>query len=305
MKWNSVVWGRNYIWLGVLVLSLGAVRGQDMPLSDLLIDGEGWREMASGYGFADGSCADAEGNFYFTDVSKGTTINKISPDGKLSVFIDNTPRISGLKFGPGGRLYAATQHPNKQIVSFDRSGQMTVLLENADPNDLVVTAKGGVYFTRTGKKEVVYIDPEGKSRVVDQGINKPNGITLSPDQGTLVVSDYGGTNLWTFRIEKDGSLSGRQPYMTVRAVTGKAEAQGDGMTTDTAGRYYVCTELGIQVFDPIGRMCGVLSRPQPKFGANLAFAGTDNAYLYAVCSDKVYRRKTKARGALFFLPPAR
>ena len=33
------------------------------------------------------------------------------------------------------------------------------------------------------------------------------------------------------------------------------------MTSDTLGRYYVTTALGVQVFDPTGRLCGVLDKP--------------------------------------------
>jgi len=295
---------RAFASIACAALALHAVRAQDMALSSVLIEGEGWQKMAEGYGFADGSCADAEGNFYFTDVSKGTTVNKIDLQGKLSVFIENTPRISGIKFGPDGRLYAATQNPKKQIVAFDRAGQMTVLLDEAEPNDLVVTHQGGVYFTQTGKQQVMYIDPKGAARAVDKGINKPNGLTLSPDQKTLVVSDFGGTNLWTFQIQADGSLAHRQPSMTAQVALGKLESKGDGMTADTAGRYYVCTELGVQMFDPTGRLGGVILKPEDKFAANLAFAGPNHEYLYLACSDKIYRRKTQAKGLLFFRPPA-
>ena len=42
---------------------------QDMALSDVLIDGEGWNVVSEGYGFTDGAATDADGNFYFGDVS--------------------------------------------------------------------------------------------------------------------------------------------------------------------------------------------------------------------------------------------
>lgn len=294
-------------WRAVAVAALamcGAARAQDMALSMVLIDHEGWQQVAEGYQFTDAACADAEGNFYFADVGKGKSINKISPDGKVSVHIDNTPKISGLKFGPDGRIYAACQAP-KQIAAFDKDGKMTVVAEGAEPNDLVVTAKGDIYYTDTGKKQVVLVDAKGNRRAVDTGINKPNGITLSPDQGTLAVSDYGGVNVWVFRIEKDGSLSAREPYMTARNAFGKEVSGGDGSTTDTAGRYYVTSDVGIQVFDPTGRMCGVIAKPQGnKAAVSVAFAGPGHHYLYAASTDKIYRRKTQATGALFFQPPA-
>lgn len=44
----------------------------DEALSKVLIDGEGWQEIGSGYGFTDAACGDAKGNFYFSDLSKNT-----------------------------------------------------------------------------------------------------------------------------------------------------------------------------------------------------------------------------------------
>jgi gluconolactonase len=275
----------------------------DMALSLLLIEGEGWQMVSEGYQFTDAACADADGNFYFTDVAKGTTVNKISPDGKVSAFLEGTPKISGLKFGPDGRLYACTQAPQKQIVAFEvPSGKMAVIADNVQPNDLVVSRKGFVYFTETGKGQVTMIDPKGKSSSGATGINKPNGITLSADQGSLAVSEYGGTNVWLYRIEADGSLTHGERYMELRTPVGKADSAGDGMTTDTLGRYYVTSAVGIQMFDSTGRLSGVIARPQNKGTVSVAFAGPGLEYLYACSSDKIYRRKLKAKGVLFYRP---
>src|SRR5437762_12743517 len=127
----------------------------DEALSKVLIDGEDWQLVADGFGFTDAACADAEGNFYFFDLGKGTGIRKISPDGKVTTFLDNTPKCSGLKFGPDGRIYACAQAPKKQVVAIDvPSGTITVLADDVQPNDLVVSHKGFVYFTETGKGQV-------------------------------------------------------------------------------------------------------------------------------------------------------
>src|ERR1041384_4550615 len=108
----------------------------DEALSKVLIDGEGWQEVASGFGFTDAACADADGNFYFSDLPKGM-IHKVTPDGKVSSFIEG-PKISGLKFGPDGRLYACTQGPKKQVIAFALpSKESTVLADNVQPNDLI------------------------------------------------------------------------------------------------------------------------------------------------------------------------
>ncbi len=293
----------------ILPLALAAifpltVSGQDMPLTQVLIEGEDWEVVAEGYGFTDGLCADAEGNLYFSDVKDGTAVYKVDLEGKVSEFIKDAAGISGLQWGADGRLYACVSR-GRVVVAFDREGKLTQLADEVRPNDLVVTHDGNVYFTMTPTAEIRRIDPEGKLSVVSTGdVGKPNGITLSPDQGTLAVSDHGGEHVWAFRIKRDGSLDAAEGYMTMRTPVADPEvAKGDGMATDIHGRWYVTTAMGLQMFDPTGRMGGVIAKPQEANLVSVAFAGPDHAWLYVACGDKVYRRKTKTRGALFFQAP--
>ena len=61
--------------------------------------------------------------------------------------------------------------------------------------------------------------------------------------------------------------------------------------------------LGVQFCDQAGRVNGIISKPQNKWLANVAFGGPDFRDLYATCGDKVYKRKTTATGVLAFNPP--
>ena len=280
----------------------------DLTLHRLLIDGEDWQLVAEGIGFADGACSDAEGNFYFSDL-RGNVIYKIALDGTRSTLIEEA--ASGLKFGPDGRLYAC-ENGKKRVIVIDLATKgIDVLAENVEPNDLVVTRSGFVFFTETGKRQVTFLDPKTKmTHAADTGITGPNGIALSPDQGTVAVSDYRGANMWVFRIEADGALAAKAAYMTMRLPIDPAgefkfnadppfrsDSAGDGMTTDTIGRYYVTSAAGVQVFDSIGRLCGVLSRPQPgKPLTSCVLSGPGRAYLYVTNQDKVFRRKVQATG---------
>ena len=275
----------------------------DMALSKFLIDGEGWQQLAEGFGFTDGACSDAEGNFYFMDISKGTAIQRLALDGQLTDFLPDAPKCSGLKFGPDGRLYACTQGPKKQLVAMEvPSGKITVLADNVQPNDLIVSHKGYAYFTETGKGQITIVDAKGNVRVGATGINAPNGITLSPDQDTLAVSEYRGTNVWVYRVNADGSLDAGARYMELRTPPGKTDSGGDGSTTDAMGRYYVTSHLGIQMFDSTGRLGGIIAKPTNKSCVSVAFAGPGHQYLYACAADKIFRRKTQAKGVLFFQP---
>ena len=289
--------------------------GGDMTLHRLLIDGEDWKLVADGLNFADGPCTDADGNFYFSDL-KAPAIYKIAVDGTKTKLIDDLG--SGLKWAPDGKLYAC-QPAKKRVVSIEiANGKVETVAEDMEPNDLVVTHTGDIYVTETGKHQVTRVAAKTHEKsAADVGITGPNGITLSPDQGTLAVSDYAGENVWTFRIEPDGKLTAKAPYMTMRRpIDPKGEfkrhepppykeaAGGDGMTMDILGRYYVASALGVQVFDPTGRLCGVLPKPQPdKPLTSVALSGPNREYLYITNGDKVYRRKVQASGAVFFQVP--
>ena len=279
----------------------GSLPAQDMPLDQVLIEGEGWAVVGEGYKFTEGPACDPSGRLYFTD-PPGDTIYRLGEDGKPEVFAKDAGHPGGMMFGPGGRLYC-TQGAKRRIVAYDAAGKIEVIASDVRSNDLVVTGKGGVYFTDPRAKRIWYVDPERKKKVVDEGIERPNGIILWPDQGTLVVADTNTASLWTFRIENDGSLSHKQPYYTLRLTRGHAPKSGaDGMTVDRDGRLYVATHAGVQVFDTQGRISGVIGRPQKAFLSNLVFAGNGMQTLYATSSDKVYRRKTKVRGLLFASP---
>ena len=65
-----------------------------------------------------------------------------------------------------------------------------------------------------------------------------------------------------------------------------------GLTTDKDGRIYAATSVGIQVFDPTGRLCGVITAPGPG-AEHLRFEGDQ---LTAWVGETKYARKLKTTG---------
>jgi enterochelin esterase family protein len=282
-----------------LVLVLAATgRGQDTSLHEFLIDGEPWREVAAGYAFTDGLCTDAAGNLFFTDVKSGKGIYKVdAKSGKVDLAIDNLPGISGLQIGPDGRFYAC-HNKEQRIIAIGQDGKIEVLLTGVKCNDLVVTKKGFLYFTETPTQRIHLIRPDKSHLVADEGkVAKPNGITISADEGTLVVSEHGGKHVWAWRIEADGTLTGGAPYMTMWLPVGKETASGDGATTESLGRYFVTTDLGVQIFDPTGRLAGIISKPVANGKiVSVEFAGPAHDLLFVAAGDKIFSRKLKVKG---------
>ena len=285
------------------VLNTAGDLGGDLTLLNLLIPGEGWEVAADNLGFADGLCTDNDGNVYFCDMKAAAIYRINAADGTRTEIAKES--VSGLEFGPDGLLYAC-QGSKSRVISINiANGEVRTVAEGVKPNDLAVTNDGFVLITDTGASQVTAINSKtGEVKAVDTGISKPNGIALSNDGGTLAVSDYGGTHTWTFRVAAGGMLDAKMPTMPMRlAIDPKGEfkfneappyvasSQGDGMAVDKAGRYYVTSNLGVQIFDPTGRPCGVLPRPdatQPLTTAVLA--GRDHSTLFVANGTAVYRR---------------
>ncbi len=290
---SAVLWG-------LCCFTPGGAAAQDMRLADILIDGEGWELVAEGFAFTEGPAVDLKGNLYFTDVFRGK-IYRLNEQGKAEIFVEQSFGTNGMMFGPDGRLYGC-QNGKKRIVAYDSAGKDTPIAEDVKSNDLVVARDGAIYFTDPENQQIWYVSPKGEKRVVERGLGYANGIALLPDQGTLVVADMKGMNLWAYRVEPDGGLKFKQPYYTMRLPTGKIDSGADGMKVDAAGRIYVATHLGLQVFDPAGRLSGVIDKPQNAWLANVVFAGPNLDTLYVTCTNKVFKRKVKATGFRYFDP---
>lgn len=282
-------------WMAALTVVAPA---QDTSLQEYLVEGESWKEAVTGFVFMDGLCVDAKGDLFFTDVKEGKGIYKLdTKTGKTSLAVDNLPGISGLQIGPDGRFYAC-HNREQRVIAITPQGEVEVLVTGVKCNDLVVTKKGFVYFTETPTQSIHVVTPGKEHRVADQGkVTRPNGITISPDEQTLVVSDHGGAHVWAWQIQDDGTLTGGAPFMTMQLALGKEVAMGDGATTEAKGRFFVTTEIGVQIFDAAGRLAGVLDKPTPESKVvSVEFAGPNHDILYLAAGDKIFSRQLKTPG---------
>lgn len=277
-------------------------RASKQPVAALLGESE-WQLVSQGYRFTEGPAANAKGEVFFTDIPNNR-IHKLGLDGKATTFAENTGGANGLMFGPDGRLYACA-NGRKEIVAYDESGKPTVVAEGLECNDLCVTARGDLYVTDPGNKQVWLIGKSGEKKVVDKGVGFPNGVLLAPDQSLLYVADMNGQFIYSYQIQPDGSLAYPQRYFHLHIPDGEAGSGADGMTVDSEGRLYVATKMGVQFCDQAGRVNGIIPKPQRAWLANLCFGGPGLDELYATCGDKVFKRKLKAKGVLSFQAPTK
>jgi sugar lactone lactonase YvrE len=147
-----------------------------------------------------------------------------------------------------------------------------------------------------------YISARGEKRVVDSGLKFANGIALSPDQTLLYVADFGSHWVYSFQVQRDGSLLHKQKYFHLHAPDTADDAGADGMRVDRDGRLYVATRIGIQVCDQAGRVNAIIPTPNGRV-ANLCFGGADFQTMFATCGDRVYKRKVKVKGSNAYEAP--
>jgi hypothetical protein len=76
---------------------------------------------------------------------------------------------------------------------------------------------------------------------------------------------------------------------------------GDGLTVDTKGNLYITSQLGLQVFNPSGKLLGIIRIPEQP--ANVTFGGKDFKTLYVTARTSLYTIPMEATGHLFALPP--
>jgi len=272
-------------------------------LKDILIPGEGWQLVGEGYKFTEGPATNAKGEVFFNDVGSSKTYKIVN--GKPEVWLADSKRGDGQRFGPDGKLYANASGESK-ILAWNEDGKSTVFADGFKGNDLVVLHNGAIYdtdpFETPGNSKVYYISPKGEKKVVDSGLKFANGITVSPDQTLLYVADSRSHWVYSYVIQSDGTLADKQKYYHLYQRDVDDDTGADGLRVDRDGRLWVATKAGLQVCDQAGRVNCIIPTPNGKV-SNLTFGGENMDVLYATCGDKVYSRKVKVKGANAFEKP--
>jgi len=248
--------------------------------------GARWTLVWQGTDNADGIVGASDGGLLFAQ-EQPNRVSKIDRNDKVSVFVENTRGAGSLAIDAQGRLLAAQRtctDPGLRapcseptaIGVIDPPRERRILADSFQgkpigrPNDLVVSRRGGVYFTSGG---AYYINPAGEVSSIGENL-RTNGIMLSPDEKVLYITN--GPRVVAFDIQPDGTVRNQRDFATL-----EAGGSGDGLASDAAGRLYVTSMgSGVQVFSPDGKYLGVI--PTPRSVISVAFSGPDKKTLYVV-----------------------
>jgi len=254
------------------------------------------QKIAGGFTWAEGPVEDTGGNLFFTD-NRENLIHKRSPDGAVSVFLNDAHRANGLYLDRDGKLLACTGAPPQLAAIDPKDGTMTVLADSFDgkplnsPNDLWLDPKGGVYFTdpywgrEGGRDRILYLTPDRKTLILAAGdMVKPNGIIGTPDGRLVYVSDWNEKKTYVYTVNPAGTLSDKRLF---------APEGDDGLAMDTEGNLYL-TGSAVTVYNRAGEKIDTIE--VPEIAANVCFGGEDKKTLFITARTSVFSLRMRIKG---------
>ena len=219
-----------------------------------------------------------------------------------------------------GRILAAS-HGKRAVERLNKDGKWEVLVDLDgehklnSPNDLVVDARGRIWFTdptfgidqpeegyggraMTGGEYVYRFDPESGelTRLTTPAVKTPNGLAFAPNETTLYIADSEqghdredaslNHHIVAYDVTDDGALSNERVFAEV------SPGVPDGLKVDEHGNVWSSSDSGLQVFSPEGKRLGHVDLPERT--ANLAFAEHDGQhYLFVTATSGLYRVPVK------------
>jgi gluconolactonase len=129
---------------------------------------------------------------------------------------------------------------------------------------------------------VHYVDPQGKTHLVAEGLAFPNGVVLRPDGKTLIVGEAERNRILAFEVLAPGKLGPQRVFATLPSKQGdQINNAPDGIALDEEGRLFVA-HYGMHTVQVLGTD-GALLRSYPGGNlttSNVAFTGPNMDQLY-------------------------
>lgn len=229
-------------------------------------------------GFANGNTRDREGRLV-TCEHGGRRISRTEYDGTLAAVAEGFE---------GKRLNS----PNDVIVKSDRSIWFT------DPPFGLLGFYEGYAATQELPMNVYRVDGgTGELTVLEDSVNRPNGLCFSPDESILYLVESGTSprNVYAYDVVDRGKrITNKRKFIDVGPGT------PDGMRCDMDGNLWMGWGMGdpaldgVNVYNPDGRLIGRIALPERC--ANLCFGGTHRNRLFMAASKSIYALYVNTQG---------
>jgi gluconolactonase len=282
------------------------------------------REITKGLKFPEGPIAMADGSVLVVEI-EGARLIRVGADGTKHVAAELGGGPNGAAIGPDGKCYVcnnggfnwlhaddgyarphgrADHYTGGSIQRVDLgTGAVETLYSECDgvtlkgPNDIIFDGKGGFWFTDHGKsygrlmdRGAVYYARVDGSFIKEAAfpVITPNGVGLSPDGGTLYVTETETGRLWSYPVIGPGELA-KAPWPSPNGGKFLGGPGGycrfDSMAIEANGNICVATLVngGITVFSPAGELLEFHKAPE-GYCTNICFGGEDMRTAYITLS---------------------
>jgi gluconolactonase len=253
----------------------------------------------------------------------GVAIKRLALDGdrfpleheRLSLVREEANAANGMTLDREGRLVVCEQGTRSEPARISRLDPRTTAVETVveswrglrfnSPNDVVVKSDGSIWFTDPSYGHLQGFKPEpllgdfvyryeplsDRLSVVADGFDKPNGLAFSPDERILYVGDSGANQEpSSYHVDRPHHVlafdvrDGRH-LVAERLLAVITPGFPDGIKVDGAGRVYVSSFSGVQVFDRGGDLIGEINL---RGAVNFAFGGTAGNLLFITTDTAIW-----------------
>lgn len=311
--------------------SYGMIRRRSLELDGIIAQDAVVEQVGWGYQWSEGPVWDKKGGALLFSDPRANTMYRWTPTTAVTTFLQPSgyagapdPALreagsNGLAIDASGALVLCDSG-SRAIVRVDlATKKRTVLADHFDgkrfnsPNDLAIAKSGAIYFTdppfgltdleNSKVKELsicgVYrLTPDGVVTLVDRTLSRPNGIALSPDEGTLFVtnSDSAQPVLKAYQLGPDGLPQLSTVMFDMKPLmTSEAKGSPDGLKVDEDGNIFVSGPGGILILSKEGNLLGLINITG-RVTSNCAF-GEDGSTLFITASDIVAKVRLKTKAA--------
>lgn len=214
----------------------------DVGVARLLADGFGFPEAPRWFG----------GQLWVSDLMT-KLVSTIDAGGTVTTFAELEHGPMGIGFlGDGSALIVSME--DHRLLRY-AGGAPTTYADLADivrgrPNDLVVDGRGRVFVSDTGgdrqpdgtifanpvrRSTIAVVMPGEAPRVVATELDLSNGMVVTPDGRTLIVSETLGERVTAFTITDDGSLVDQRVFASLPGEV------PNGLCLDAEGAVWVAS----------------------------------------------------------------
>ena len=208
-----------------------------------------------------------KGKLWFSDQATKRVLSVTIDGGHSHVEADTVVAVpgqpSGLGWPPDGRLLIVSM-TDRCLLRLDPQGLVEVAdlrrLASFHCNDMVVDQQGRAYIGHFGydfsdpsaeaqRAQILLVTLDGKARVAADGLAFPNGMTITPDGGTLIVAETFAARLTAFDVTPDGDLTRRRIWAAFdrrgfEVSFDSGRTAPDGICLDAEGALWVASPFG-------------------------------------------------------------